>query len=384
MASPWIKGTLYGLCGAVALALPALPSVANAARPAAGGTIKIGVFAPESGTNAAAGIDIINAVKLAVANVNKAGGVLGQQLEVDAQDSPCSAQVAVQAAQKLVSDGVAAVVGPYCSSDAIPASTIYHRAGLAMVTSAATNPKLTEQGFNDIFRTIGRDDQQGVFVANVIATKLHAKRVAIIHDNSTYAKGLAQQTQIALGKYPGAKIVFFDALTSGGLDFSSLLTRVRALKPDVTYFTGYYADGGLLVKQFVQLGVSGQFMAGDSNNDPTFIKLAGSAAEKAIIDTAPIPQLIPAAAGFVKQFTATYHVGPGAYSGYTYDATNVVIDAIKRAKSASPAAIVQALAKTKNFPGITGPITFNSKGDRTQIQYIIVVVRNGKFVAKNL
>lgn len=384
MTVPRMKSALCGLCGVAALALTALPSTAKAARPAASGTIKIGVYAPESGTNAAAGIDIINAAKLAVANANKAGGVLGQQLQVDAQDSPCSAQVAVQAAQKLVSDGVAAVVGPYCSSDAIPASTIYHRAGIAMVTSAATNPKLTEQGFNDIFRTIGRDDQQGVFVANIIANKLHAKSVALIHDNSTYAKGLAQQTQIALGKYPAAKVVLFDAITTGSRDFSSILTRLRTLKPDVTYFTGYYADGGLLLKQFVQLGVSGQFMAGDSNNDPTFIKLAGPAAEKAIIDTAPIPQLIPSAAAFVKQFTATYHVGPGAYSGYTYDATNVVIDAIKRAKSASPAAIVQALAKTKDFPGITGPITFNSKGDRVQIQYITVVVRNGKFVAKKL
>lgn len=382
MTIPWVKRTLYGLCGAT-LALPLLSPAATATH-AAGGAIKIGVYAPESGASAAAGLDIINAARLAVANANKAGGVLGQQLQVDAQDSPCNAQVAVQAAQKLVSDGVAAVVGPYCSSDAIPASTIYHRAGLAMVTPASTNPKLTEQGFNDIFRTIGRDDQQGIFVAKVIATKLRARRVAIIHDNTTYAKGLAQQTQLALGKYPAAKVVFFDALTTGSRDFNSILTRVRALKPDVTYFTGYYADGGLLLKQFVQLGVGGQFMAGDSNNDPTFIKLAGPAAEKAIIDTAPIPQLIPSAAGFVKQFTATYHVGPGPYSGYTYDATNVVINAIKTAKSASPAAIVQALAKTKDFPGITGSITFNSKGDRVQIQYITVTVRNGKFVPKNL
>src|SRR5207302_810307 len=139
-------------------------------------SIKIGAFAPESGQYASAGIDIIRAVKLAVANANKHGGVMGDTITLDAQDSPCNPQVAVQAAQKLVTDGVVGVVGPYCSGDAIPASTIYHRANLAMITPASTNPKLTEQGFNDIFRTVGRDDEQGLFAARVIAKTLHAKK----------------------------------------------------------------------------------------------------------------------------------------------------------------------------------------------------------------
>lgn len=372
------------LLAAMCVVLTIAGAPAAMARPARAGTITIGFYGPLSGSSAAAGQDMLNAMKLAVNRVNKAGGLLGKQIQLDAQDDQCTAQVAVQAAQKLVIDGAVGVVGGYCSGAAIPASTIYHRAGLAMITPAATNPKLTAQGFNDLFRTIGRDDEQGLFVSGVI-NKLHAKTVALIHDNTVYGKGLATQTQLSLTKkYPNIKIAFFDAIVSGSKDFTSILTRIRDLKPDVTYFTGYYADGGLLLRQFEQLGVSGQFMAGDSNNDPTFIKLAGKYAEKALISTAPIPQLVPSAAPFVKEYTAAYHAGPGAYSAYTYDAAAVLLGAIKTAGSTTPTAIVTAVAATKNFPGITGPITFNAVGDRVQIQYTLVTVRNGQFVAARM
>lgn len=383
MNSTLFKRSCLALVGAAALAIAGMPAGAGAQR-AHAGTILIGAYAPLSGPYASAGIDIINAVKLAASDANKAGGVMGMKISVDAQDSPCNPQVAVQAAQKLVTDNVVAVVGPYCSSDAIPASTIFHRAGLAMVTPASTNPKLTEQGFTDIFRTIGRDDEEGGFTASVIVKKLHDTRVALIHDNSTYGKGLAEQTRDALAKYPGVKVVYFNAITPGSKDYTSVLTSVRDAKPQVTYFTGYYSDGGLLLKQFKQLNVPGTFMAGDANNDPTFLKLAGADGKYAYITTAPIPQLVPSAANFVKEYTATYHTGPGAYSAYAYDATNVILSAIKTAKSTSASAIVTALHKTKNFPGVTGSVTFNKIGDRVQIQYIVITIRNGQFVRSSL
>lgn len=387
MKRGYMKLTLAALCSAVTLTVASAPFAANASVPShapQAGTIKLGFYGPLSGNSASAGQDMLNAAKLAVASVNKSGGVLGQQVTLDAQDSACNPQVAVQAAQKLVTDGVVAVVGPYCSGDAFPASAIFHRAGIPDVDPAATNPKLTEQGFNDFFRTCGRDDEQGVFAAGIMVKKLHAHRVALIHDNTVYAKGLATQTQLALQKYPGVKVVFFDAITPGSRDFTSILTKIRADKPDVTYFTGYYADGGLLNKQFYQLGVSGQFMAGDSNNYPTYIKLAGPYATKALITTPPTPQLLPSARAYVQAYVKAYHTQPGAYSGYTYDATLVALHAIKVAKSADPAAITHALSMTKNFPGATGPITFNAKGDRVQIQYILVDVRNGQFVPAKL
>ncbi len=376
------KKAQHALAAAIAIAaltLAGAPFAAHATAPHAG-TITLGFFGPLSGGSADAGKDMLNAMKLAVDITNKAGGVLGEQLAVDPQDSPCDAQVAVSAAQKLVTDGVVAVIGPYCSGDAIPASAIYARANLPFVDPDATNPKLTQHGYHNIFRTIGRDDQQGTFAAIVMTKKFHAKRVVIIHDNTTYAKGLATYTQTALAKYPGVKVVDFDAIVPGSRDFSAILTKIKSLNPDVTYFTGYYADGGLFVKQFLQLKVSGQIMCGDGNNSPGFIQLAGPAAEHAFITGAPIPQFVPSAATFVKQFTATYHIAPGAYSAYTYDATMIAIHAIKLAKSTNSSAIIHVLSMTKNYPGVTGPITFSPVGDRVQIQYVLATVRKGQFV----
>lgn len=379
MTSKKTQQTLVAAISIVAIALAGAPFAAHASAPHAG-SIKLGFFGPLSGGSADAGKDMLNAMKLAVDITNKAGGVLGDQITVDAQDSPCDAQVAVSAAQKLVTDGVVAVIGPYCSGDAIPASTIYARANLPFVDPAATNPKLTQHGYHNIFRTIGRDDQQGTFAAIVMEKKFHAKRIAIVHDNTTYAKGLATYTQAAVQKYPSANVVFFDAIVPGSRDFSPILTKIKSLKPDVTYFTGYYADGGLFVKQFLQLGVSGNVMCGDGNNSPGFVQLAGSSAEKAFITGAPIPQFVPSAAGFVKQFTAMYHTAPGAYSAYTYDAAMIAIHAIKLAKSTNPAAINHILSMTKGYPGVTGPISFSPVGDRVQIQYVLATVRGGHFV----
>jgi len=381
----WKNISLVGVfaLGSAGVSAQASTTVARG-RIASAAAVRVGVLAPLSGPSAVAGGDIVNAVKLAVANLNRARGVLGRPIVLDVQDSPCAPQAAAQSAQKLVADGVAAVVGPYCSSDAFAASAIFHRAGIAMVTPASTNPRLTQQGLNNIFRTIGRDDQQGVFAAGLMVHTFHATRIAIIHDNGVYAKGLATATRDALSRYHGARVVFFDALTPGERDFSAILTNLRGVRPQVTYFTGYYADGGLLLKEFKQLGVSGQFMAGSANDDVTFIKLAGPSAGDAYVTTAPPPQMIPSAATFVRQFTTTYHRAPGPYAGYAYDAANVVVRAIAVARSTDPPAIVRALHATKDYPGITGPIAFTATGDRAQFHYVVVTPRNGHFVPARL
>lgn len=377
-----VKQSLIALLSIAALTLASAPFAAHASAPRAG-TIKLGFFGPLTGDIAVAGKDMLNAMTIAVNEWNKKGGVLGEQISIDAQDSPCVAAVAVQAAQKIVTNGDVAVVGPYCSSDAIPASVIYHRAGIPFMVPASTNPKLTSQGFHNIFRTIGRDDEQGLFAASVMH-KFGAKRIAIVHDNSTYGKGVAVLTRAALAKYAGMSVVYFDAITPGAHDFSPTLTKIRDLKPDITYFTGYYPDGGLFVKQFVSLGVPGKIMCDDANNDPTFIKLAGAAAQKALITGAPVPQMVASAAGFVKKYVAAYHVGPGAYSAYTYDATNILLGAIKKAGSTDSAKVISILSMTKNYPGVTGPVSFNATGDRVQIQYVLATVRNGQFVAAKM
>jgi branched-chain amino acid transport system substrate-binding protein len=347
---------------------------------AQGAPIKIGVPVPLSGGNAKMGDDIAKAATLAAEEVNAKGGVLGSKIEIVSFDDACDAQQSVTAAHKLLDAGVVAVAGGYCSSAAIPASAVYHDAGVAFVADASSNPKLTDQGFENVFRVIGRDDQQGPYAAGFMMKVLKATRIAIIHDNTLYAKGLADATKAAIEGKPGVQLVFFDAVTPGEKDFSAVLTKVKSLSPDVTYYTGYYPEGGLVAKQFKDLGVSGKFMAGDANNDPTFISEAGNASEGVFVTSTPLPQDQNSAKAFIDRYKKRFNQDPGPYSALEYDAVNVVIDAMKRAKSADRAAIVKTIMATKGYRGATGSITFDKKGDRTSVLYITYIIRGGKFV----
>jgi branched-chain amino acid transport system substrate-binding protein len=360
-------------------ALPLMLSCA-AGTAFAADTIKIGIPVPLSGSYAAAGIDIVNGGKLAAAKINAAGGVLGKQIELVPEDDGCDAQMGVQAAQKLVDSGVAAVAGSYCSGAALPELSALHRAGIPYVLDAATNPKLTEMGIDTVFRTIGRDDEQGPFAADYIAQFLHAKAAAVIDDNTTYSKGLADNVVAGLKK-DGVDVVYYDAITPGQMDYSAVLSHVATLKPDVIYYTGYFSEAGLIAKQAAALHLKMTMMGGDATNDPTLIKTAGAGAEGWTATTAPLPQFLTGAKDFVTDFTKAYGAAPGPYSVYEYDAVAVVAKAIADAKSADPAAITAALHKIKDYQGLTGDITFNDKGDRATAVYITVVVKNGAFTA---
>lgn len=357
--------------------LPLMLTV-GAVSASAADTIKIGVTVPLSGPYAAAGTDILHGAEMAAAQINAAGGVLGKQIQIVGEDDGCDAQMGVQAAQKLVDSGVPVVAGSYCSGAALPELVTLHRAGIPYVLDAATNPKLTSMGFDTVFRTIGRDDEQGPFAAAFIADYLHAKKAAVIDDNTTYSKGLAENTVQALKK-DGVDVVYYDAITPGQMDYSAVLTHVATLKPDVIYYTGYFSEAGLLAKEAAALHLKLQMMGGDSTNDPTLIKTAGPGAEGWIATTAPLPQFLSGAKDFVDAYTKKYGQAPGPYSVYEYDAVGVVAKAIADAKSDKPADITAALHQIKDYPGITGKITFDKQGDRTVAVYITVVVKNGAF-----
>ncbi len=340
--------------------------------------IKIGVLAPLSGDSAAAGTDIVNGAKLAANKINKDGGVLGRQIELVKADDACDAQTGTAAVQKLVTQKVVTVAGGYCSGAAIAETVITDRNKIPFIADAQTNVTITSRGLQHVFRTIGRDDKQGEFAAQYMTKDLKAKRIAIIHDNTAYAKGLAEATKAALEKL-GLTPVFFDAITPGSKDFNSFLTGVRGKQPDATYFTGYFADAGLLLKQARDLGITTPIIGGDATNDPTVIKTAGSAANNFSVTTAPLPQFISAASSFVSDYTSAYGGVPGPYSVYEYDAISVTADAIKRAGSTDPDKINAALKGTKDFAGLTGTINFEPTGDRANPVYITAVVKGGQF-----
>ncbi|WP_165964163.1 branched-chain amino acid ABC transporter substrate-binding protein [Actinomadura sp. KC216] len=344
------------------------------------GAIKIGVPAPLSGDSASAGQDILAAAKVAADEINKAGGVDGRDIRIVEADDQCSAQQGAQAAQKLLNSGVVAVAGGYCSSAAVPAIPIFGRRSVPFVLDASTNPSLTDTGEGKVFRTCGRDDNQGLVAAKFMTGQLGAKRIALLHDNTTYAKGLADATANS-AKQAGAQVVYQDALQPGQSDYSPVLTKAGSTKPDVLYFTGYFAEAGLLLKQSKQLGLKFTLMGGDATTDSTVLKTAGAAADGYIATTAPLAKDLPAAAKFVTAYKAAHNADPGPFSVYEYDAVKVIAKAIEDAGSTEGKDIIDALHKMKDFPGITGPITFDDKGDRTDPLYITVRVQSGAFTA---
>jgi ABC-type branched-subunit amino acid transport system substrate-binding protein len=369
------------ICAAVALTTAACGSSASSGGSSGGqgskGAILIGVPVPLSGEYASAGTDILHGAQLAAKDINAKGGVDGKKIQIVSQDDACQASTGSQAAQKLISQGIVAAAGGYCSTAAFPELQAFHRMGIPYVMDASTNPQLTEQHFAEAFRTIGRDDEQGPIAASFITGFLHGKRVAVGNDNSTYAKGLADATVSAL-QQDGAKVVFNNALTPGQSDYTSFLTKIGQAKPQVFYYTGYYPEFGLLLKEAKQLGLKFTMMGGDANNDPTLIKTAGSAAAGAMMTTAPLAQFLSSAKGYVDAYQSAYGSSPGPYSGYEYDAVGVVAQAIRNAHSTTPGQITAAL-KSISYKGISGDFHFDSAGDRKPANYIIITVKGDSF-----
>jgi branched-chain amino acid transport system substrate-binding protein len=344
------------------------------------GAIPIGVLVPLSGSSSSAGRDMLNAAELAADSINDAGGVLGRKVRIVPGDDACDPQTGTAAAQKMVVSNVVAIAGGYCSSAAIPETAVLDKNGIAFISAAATHPDLTERALDTVFRTIGRDDQQGPFAIRFLTGLAGAKRIAIVHDNTTYSKGLAEQTRDANARLnTGAEIVFFDAITPGESDYTSTLTKVKEAGADALYFTGYFAEGGLLVRQARTMGVAASLVGGDANQDATLIKTAGPAAEGFVVTTAPLPTFLAGAADFVERYSKRFGIPPGPYSVYEHDAVTAVVDGIARAGSTDPKKVSAGLRKTRII-GLTGEISFDAKGDREKTVYVTTVVKDGAFV----
>ncbi|WP_181885588.1 branched-chain amino acid ABC transporter substrate-binding protein [Trinickia dinghuensis] len=342
--------------------------------------IEIGVPVPLSGSCAQAGKDIVDGAMLAVVQINSEGGVLGRQLALVPKDDACNADIAAQAASQLASAGVAAVAGGYCSSAALPELRVLHDQGIPYVLDASTFPQLTDHGWNNAFRTIGRTDSQGALAAQFMKDVLHARRAAVMNDGSAYSQGLAKSAVDALKK-DGIDVVYDGAITPGQQDYGDTVKSVGALKPDVLYYTGYSAEAIVLAQNRHALAPSIKYFMGNGTADPALIEKGGAAAEGMIVMTSPLPQFLETAGArrFVKAYEAAYRRAPGPYSVYEYDAIGVTAWAIKSAKSAKPEDIAAALHRLKSYNGATGEIAFDQKGDRAKAAFMAVTVRDGKF-----
>jgi branched-chain amino acid transport system substrate-binding protein len=264
---------------------------------------------------------------------------------------------------------VTAVIGAYNSSATEPASEIYNRENILHVTPSSTATRLTEKGYQQFFRVCFLDDRQGLFAAEFITKVLGHKNVAILHDNSTYAQGLAEWTKKYLEER-GATVVFYEAINPEDQDFTPTLTNLKGVNAESVYFTGYHAQGGLLLKQAPEVGLDTQWVMGNASNNPELVTIAGlENAAGTLITTEPLPSDLdyPEAKKFVADYKAKYNEdATSVWWVMAADAYRVIENAIKTANSTDPAKLAEYLHKDfKNFPGITGPILgFDEKGDR--------------------
>jgi len=342
-------------------------------------TIMLGHVAPLTGGIAHLGKDNENGARLAIEEANAAKiSIDGKEAKfvLVAEDDQADPKVGTTVAQKLVDAKVAGVVGHLNSGTSIPASDIYNKAGIPVITGSATNPKLTEQGFKVTFRTVGRDDQQGPAIASYLAATAKPKTVAVIDDATAYGAGIADEVEKTL-KAAGITVLAREKGTDKTTDWKAVLTKLKGRNPDAVFYGGMDATGGPLLKQGRELGMKAVFSFGDGACTDEMRKLAGDAAAEGLLcSQAGIP-VGASSKKFLEAYKAKFNVDPILYAPFTYDGAWLLIEAMKKANSADPAKYLPELAKLSHR-GATGPISFDAKGDRKDAEMTIFAMKGGK------
>lgn len=343
----------------IAPAAVVLATMAGAG-PAQADEVLIGLAAPLTGPMAWAGASTQRGFEMAVADLNQAGGILNEQIQIVAADDYCDADQAVAAATRLIEAEVEAVFGHECSGAALATSKMYDGAGILLISTFATNPLLTEQGLSNVFRVIGRDDQQGKIAADLVAERFPDAPIAILHDGGAYGKGLAEQVRHHLAAH-GIEEVLFEPIEAGGLDYSSVLDKIREAAVEILYYGGYVQEVGLLARQAYQRGYDLQLIAGDGVGTEDFALIADAGAEGTLFTYPPNPRMNPEAAPVATEVARR----PGEEGPFTtYAAVQAWAQAVEHAGTFDAAAVAGALRSHK-FDTVLGRIGFDDKGDIT-------------------
>lgn len=351
------------------------------------GPIKIGAAGPFSGQLSKIGLDSLNAIRMAVDEVNEAGGIGGRKIEVVVGDDGADPARALTVAERFAADpDLVGVIGPM-NSDAVNAALpVYERNGLVIISQSATNPKLTEQGYNVMHRVCPRDDDQGPAAATFIAETLQAKKVYILDDKGIYGQGLADQVEKKL-KELGVIQIQRGQISPDDRDFAAILLRIRQFDPDLLFLAlPNPAQAANLVRQARSSGLKFQVMGGDGLKEKDqLIKAAGGAAEGMYVTSiGPSLQLIPEARDFVKKFEGKYGA-MSIFSGQSYEATRLLLEAIKKAVKpdgkVSRADVLAAVHQTRDYRGILGfPVGFTANGDLLGGTIYVLQVKGDDFV----
>jgi branched-chain amino acid transport system substrate-binding protein len=349
-------------------------------------TVKIGHVAPLSGAIAHLGKDNENGARMAVEELNAAGVMIDGKkvkLELMAEDDGADPKQGTAVAQKLVDAKVAGVIGHLNSGTTIPASKLYSDAGIPQISPSATNPKYTRQGFKTAFRVVADDVHLGSTLGKYAVQTLKAKTVAVIDDRTAYGQGVAEEFTKA-AEAAGAKVVAKEFTTDKATDFNAILTSIKGKQPDVVFFVGMDAVAGPMLKQMKSLGIKAKFMGGDGICTTDLIKFAGDALGEEQVFCAEAGGVEgEAKAGldaFKVKYTAKFNTDVKLYAPYVYDAVKVMVAAMVKANSSDPAKYLPVLAATTDYKGVTGPITFDEKGDIKNGALTLLTYKGGQRV----
>jgi branched-chain amino acid transport system substrate-binding protein len=343
----------------------------------AGAEILIGVAGPMTGKDAWFGEQLQRGAELAVADLNAAGGVLGEQVQLLAADDFCDPEQAVAAARKLVSGGVIFVVGHYCSGASIPASEVYAAAGVLMISPGSSNPMLTELGRANVFRVINRDDANGVLIGNYMADHWPDEKIAILHDNTAYGKGAAEEVKKSLNSR-GRREAIYQAYVPGKVEYGAEIDTLQAGGIAVAFIGGYHTEIGLMARQARARRYPVQLIATNSMSTEEFRLIAGDATEGMLYTDPPDPRQRAEAAPVVERFRAS-GFEPEGYTLYAYAAVQAWAQAAEHAGSLELQAMITSL-REHQFDTVLGPIDFDEKGDLAVQNPVWWVWRDGNYM----
>ena len=342
--------------------------------------IVIGVAGAHSGDLASYGLPSLNAVKLVVAERNARGGVNGRRIELKAQDDQCKPELATNAATRLLSDNVAAVIGHICSGATKAALPIYKDARIVCISSSATTPGLTQGGeYPLFFRTIASDDAQARLAVDFVLDVLKLKRPAVLHDKGEYGRGFAEYARSFLEGSGRARVALYEGVTPGAVDYSAVVQKVRAADADGVVFGGYHPEASRIVTQMRKLGLAIPFVSDDGVKDDTFIKVAGAYAE-GVYATGPRDlSANPRYRAVVEAHKREFGSEPGAFFPQAYAAAEALLSAIEKAGGTDPAKVAAAL-RANQFDTPLGRIGFDAKGDAIGVGFSVYRVEGGAYV----
>lgn len=332
-------------------------------------TIKIAMLIPATGPVTQYGDMIKEGVLTAVEQYNAAGGVQGKKLEAVVVDDACEPKQGPVAANRIVNDKIGYVVGPTCSGAGIAAAKIYNEEGVVVVTPSATSPALTEgKNFHFIFRTIGRDDQQGPSAAKFIAEVAKPAKVAVLHDKQSYGQGIAASVRDTLGK-AGIKVALYEGINAGDSDYSAVITKLKSAGVDFVYYGGYHPEMGLLLRQAAEQGLKVRMMGPEGVGNSEINAIAGAAAEGMLVTLPADFAADPKNAALAKAFKDKKRDPSGSFQMTAYAATTAIVESIK-AVGDNPGKVADYLHKSTITTPI-GDLAWDKQGDLKSFNFTV-------------